>query len=154
MNRRFRLALPVTLLASLAAAGCGGEEDSPAAPVPAGQPASQAAPKPASGGKELPEKDKAKGYTDASADVKITACSGDSYTQDVTIEVTNSFSEPQKYVVGIDIAAKGAEPSSEARFVKDRIEPGQTITESIPGDSPIDGEVECTVQEGKRKAAE
>jgi hypothetical protein len=74
--------------------------------------------------------------------------------ENVTIEVTNSTSEAAKYVVGIDIRDATGQAKSEARFVENRIEPGKTVTEEIPGDTPIDGDITCAVGEAKHKSPE
>jgi hypothetical protein len=126
--------------AVLLIAGCGGETKSSLQATP---------PAPTSA-----KKADAKGYVDAPQDVKITKCVKTSWTQNVTIEVTNSTSEAAKYVVGVAIKDSGGRAKSEARFVQNRIEPGKTVTQEIPGDTPIDSDITCAVGEAKHKSAE
>ncbi|MFI6027797.1 hypothetical protein [Amycolatopsis magusensis] len=120
MHRYAKLAITPAALALLLSA-CGGKD-------PAPQPS---------------------GNTDVKADVKIASCNANAWTQDAVIEVTNSDSAPWKYVVGLTIKDSSG-TKSEARFVKNRVEPGQVIKESIPGDTPLRGEVTCAVSEAKR----
>lgn len=124
----------------LLVAGCGGEAQ-PSQATPTTETKTEA-------------KADAKGYVSAPEDVKITKCDGESWTQEVTIEVTNNTGDAAKYVVGIDIKNAAGEIKSEARFVKNRIEAGQTVTETIPGDTPIEGAVTCAVQEARHKSPE
>ncbi|MGA6163884.1 hypothetical protein [Amycolatopsis magusensis] len=127
MHRYAKLAVAPTALALLLSA-CGGQEPAPQPTTPAAAPS---------------------GDTDVKADVKIVSCDANAWTQDAAIEVTNSDSAPWKYVVGLTIKDSSG-TTSEARFVKNRVEPGQVIKESIPGDTPLKGEVTCAVSEAKR----
>ncbi|MFC0110587.1 hypothetical protein [Kibdelosporangium aridum] len=139
MNRLAVLAVPTALLA-LALSGCGSKETGSPVPVQnenQNQPGTSAA---ATDTKE---------DTSAAADVKITQCLNKSYGQDVTLEVTNSTTQDQRYVVGVNIT-DAAGGKSEARFAKNRMTPGQTITEKIPGDTPLKGEIKCEIGEAKR----
>ncbi|RSM86645.1 hypothetical protein DMH04_13470 [Kibdelosporangium aridum] len=137
MNRLAVLAVPAALLA-LALSGCGSKETG--SPVPVQNQNQPGTPAAATDTKE---------DTSAASDVKITQCLNKSYGQDVTLEVTNSTAQDQRYVVGVNITdASGGK--SEARFAKNRMTPGQTITEKIPGDTPLKGEVKCEIGEAKR----
>ncbi|MCP3801598.1 hypothetical protein NLX83_20260 [Allokutzneria sp. A3M-2-11 16] len=138
MFNRLLFILPV---AALLLSGCGDKTQPPAGAAP--ETTSAAAPT-----------SKAKPGVDVKADVKITSCAANAWTQDVVIEVTNSSAEPAKYVVGVDISGPDGKPSSEARFVENRIEAGKTHTEKIPGDTPIKGAVTCAVGEARRLPAQ
>jgi hypothetical protein len=127
----------------LLVAGCGGGADTSQA-TPATKAETKAAEKTAD----------AKGYISAPEDVKITKCDGNAFTQEVTIEVTNNSGDAAKYVVGIDIKDSAGQIKSEARFVENRIEAGKTVTETIPGDTPIEGAITCAVQEARHKSPE
>ncbi|CAM3900657.1 hypothetical protein KIPE111705_30640 [Kibdelosporangium persicum] len=144
MNRLAALAVPAALLA-LGLSGCGSKQDGATPPPVQNQPGSSSQPTGAPGNTAAQED------TSAASDVKITKCVNKTYGQDVTLEVTNSTPLPQRYVVGVNIKdANGG--TSEARFAKNRMEPGQTVTQDIPGDTPLKGEVTCEIGEAKRLA--
>ncbi|WP_246843146.1 hypothetical protein [Allokutzneria sp. NRRL B-24872] len=138
MFKRLLILVPTT---ALLLTGCGDKAQTADAPPPPA--ATSAAPT-----------SKAKAGVDVKGDVKITSCTPNAWTQDVTIEVTNSSSEAAKYVVGIDISGPDGKPVSDARFVKNRIEPGKTVTERIPGGTPIKGAITCAVGEARRLPAQ
>ncbi|SDN63810.1 hypothetical protein [Allokutzneria albata] len=142
MFNRLLLILPV---AALVLSGCGDE------PQPAGGAAPEAT---TAAPTSAPASSKAKPGVDAKGDVKIISCTPNAWTQDVTIEVTNSSAEAAKYVVGIDISGPDGKPTSDARFVDNRIEPGKTVTEKIPGGTPIKGAITCAVGEARRLPAQ
>lgn len=143
MNRLAVLAVPAALLA-LALSGCG-KQDGTAVPAPANQPGNTPSSAPvATGGKE---------DTSAAEDVKIAKCEKTSYTQKVLLEITNGTPTPWKYVVGVRITDDQG-GSSEARFVENRIDPGKTHTEEIPGDTPLKGTIKCEIEEAKRMTAQ
>ncbi|WP_037306017.1 hypothetical protein [Amycolatopsis orientalis] len=87
---------------------------------------------------------------DVAADVKVTKCDSDSYTPKVTIEVTNSTGEDARYAVTIAIKDAEGKDSGEALFAKNRMTPGQKVTEEIPGDTPVKGKITCEVARAKR----
>ncbi|MEV7555823.1 hypothetical protein AB0N89_39920 [Amycolatopsis sp. NPDC089917] len=87
---------------------------------------------------------------DAAADVKVTECDSGSYTPKVTIEVTNSTGEDARYAVTIAIKDADGKASGEALFAKNRMTPGQKVTEEIPGDTPVKGKITCEVARAKR----
>ncbi|KZB80682.1 hypothetical protein [Amycolatopsis regifaucium] len=87
---------------------------------------------------------------DVAADVKVTKCDSNSYTPKITIEVTNSSSEDARYAVTIAIKDAEGKASGEALFAKNRMTPGQTVTEEIPGDTPVKGKITCEVARAKR----
>ncbi|MBE1578267.1 hypothetical protein ACFORH_17565 [Amycolatopsis roodepoortensis] len=87
---------------------------------------------------------------DVAADVKVTECDSNSYTPKITIEVTNSTAEDARYAVTIAIKDADGKPSGEALFAKNRMTPGQTVTEEIPGDTPVKGKITCEVARAKR----
>lgn len=132
MHRPSTVFVPFALLALLLA-GCGGQDAPAQATPPAAPPSSSSSAE----------------DTSAADDVKITRCEQTSWAQKIDIEVTNSTDEPWRYVVGVAIKnAKGEK--SEARFVKNRIEPGAKVAEQIPGDTPLKGEITCEIAEAKR----
>ena len=139
MRRTAIAALPATVLALLLS-GCGGKD---AAPAPA----------PAQSGATGTSTPSSTQDTNAAGDVKIKKCEKTSWTQNVDIEVTNSTGTPWKYVVGVTIKDTKGE-KSEANFVKNRIEPGKTVAEQIPGDTPLKGEITCSVGKAKRMPAQ
>ncbi|RSN62784.1 hypothetical protein DMH01_09070 [Amycolatopsis sp. WAC 04182] len=87
---------------------------------------------------------------DVAADVKVTKCDSDSYTPKITIEVTNSTAEDARYAVTIAIKDAEGKASGEALFAKNRMTPGQKVTEEIPGDTPVKGKITCEVARAKR----
>jgi hypothetical protein len=87
---------------------------------------------------------------DVAADVKITSCVSGGYTPKITIEVTNSTSEDQRYAATIGIKDADGNPAGEALFAKNRMTPGQKVTEEIPGDTPVQGKITCEVARAKR----
>lgn len=87
---------------------------------------------------------------DVAADVKVTSCQANSYTPKITIEVTNSTSEDQRYAVTIGIKDADGNPAGEALFAKNRMTPGQKVTQEIPGDTPVQGKITCEVARAKR----
>ncbi|MFJ8913808.1 hypothetical protein [Amycolatopsis sp. NPDC102389] len=87
---------------------------------------------------------------DVAADVKVTKCDSSSYTPKVTIEVTNSTGEDARYAVTIAIKDADGKASGEALFAKNRMTPGQKVTEEIPGDTPVKGKITCEVARAKR----
>ncbi len=87
---------------------------------------------------------------DVAADVKITSCDGTGYSPKVVIVVTNSTSEDARYAVTIAIKDADGKSSGEALFAKNRMTPGQTVTEEIPGDTPVKGKITCEVAAAKR----
>ncbi|WP_181772715.1 hypothetical protein [Amycolatopsis pittospori] len=87
---------------------------------------------------------------DAAADVQVMKCDSNSYTPKVTIEVTNSTSEDARYAVTIAIKDATGKASGEALFAKNRMTPGQKVTEEIPGDTPVKGKISCEVARAKR----
>jgi hypothetical protein len=87
---------------------------------------------------------------DAAADVQVMKCDSNSYTPKVTIEVTNSASEDARYAVTIAIKDATGKESGEALFAKNRMTPGQKVTEEIPGDTPVKGKISCEVARAKR----
>ncbi|MFI7116328.1 hypothetical protein [Amycolatopsis sp. NPDC049868] len=87
---------------------------------------------------------------DVSADVKVTKCDSDSYTPKITIEVTNSAGEDARYAVTIAIKDAEGKAAGEALFAKNRMTPGQKVTEEIPGDTPVKGKITCEVARAKR----
>lgn len=85
----------------------------------------------------------------AEQDVKITSCEQTAYVPRATLEVTNSTSEVYRYAVTVTITnSKG--DSTDAYFVERSLQPGKTVTEQIPGSTPVPGEVDCEVTEAKR----
>ncbi|MFK0249806.1 hypothetical protein ACIQUM_34340 [Amycolatopsis azurea] len=88
--------------------------------------------------------------TDVAADVKVTKCDSGGYTPKVTIEVTNSTGEDARYAVTIAIKDADGKASGEALFAKNRMTPGQKVTEEIPGDTPVKGKITCEVARAKR----
>ncbi|MFC3449088.1 hypothetical protein [Amycolatopsis speibonae] len=88
--------------------------------------------------------------TDVAADVKVTKCDSGSYTPKITIEVTNSTGEDARYAVTIAIKDADGKASGEALFAKNRMTPGQKLTEEIPGDTPVKGKITCEVARAKR----
>lgn len=87
---------------------------------------------------------------DVAVDVKITSCVSGGYTPKITIEVTNSTSEDQRYAATIGIKDADGNPAGEALFAKNRMTPGQKVTEEIPGDTPVQGKITCEVARAKR----
>ncbi|EME59835.1 hypothetical protein [Amycolatopsis decaplanina] len=87
---------------------------------------------------------------DVAADVKVTKCDSDGYTPKITIEVTNSTAEDARYAVTIAIKDADGKASGEALFAKNRMTPGQKVTEEIPGDTPVKGKITCEVARAKR----
>ncbi|WP_410579077.1 hypothetical protein [Amycolatopsis sp. lyj-108] len=87
---------------------------------------------------------------DVAADVKVTKCDSGSYTPKITIEVTNSTGEDARYAVTIAIKDADGKASGEALFAKNRMSPGQKVTEEIPGDTPVKGKITCEVARAKR----
>ncbi|MFD6070568.1 MULTISPECIES: hypothetical protein [Amycolatopsis] len=87
---------------------------------------------------------------DVAADVKVTKCDSGSYTPKITIEVTNSTAEDARYAVTIAIKDAEGKASGEALFAKNRMTPGQKVTEEIPGDTPVKGKITCEVARAKR----
>ncbi|MFE6611063.1 hypothetical protein [Amycolatopsis sp. NPDC057786] len=87
---------------------------------------------------------------DVAADVKVTKCDAGSYTPKITIEVTNSTAEDARYAVTIAIKDAEGKASGEALFAKNRMTPGQKVTEEIPGDTPVKGNITCEVARAKR----
>lgn len=87
---------------------------------------------------------------DVAADVKVTKCDSGSYTPKITIEVTNSTAEDARYAVTIAIKDADGKASGEALFAKNRMTPGQKVTEEIPGDTPVKGKITCEVARAKR----
>ncbi|WP_409492430.1 hypothetical protein [Amycolatopsis sp. cmx-11-12] len=87
---------------------------------------------------------------DAAADVQVMKCESTSYTPKVTIEVTNSTGEDARYAVTIAIKDAEGKASGEALFAKNRMTPGQKVTEEIPGDTPVKGKISCEVARAKR----
>ncbi|WP_410654853.1 hypothetical protein [Amycolatopsis sp. lyj-112] len=87
---------------------------------------------------------------DAAADVQVMKCDSNSYTPKVTIEVTNSTGEDARYAVTIAIKDATGKESGEALFAKNRMTPGQKVTEEIPGDTPVKGKISCEVARAKR----
>ncbi|MFI9456204.1 hypothetical protein [Amycolatopsis sp. NPDC052450] len=87
---------------------------------------------------------------DVAADVKVTKCDSNSYTPKITIEVTNSTGEDARYAVTIAIKDADGKASGEALFAKNRMSPGQKVTEEIPGDTPVKGKITCEVARAKR----
>ncbi|MBB5857052.1 hypothetical protein ACFQ05_29585 [Amycolatopsis umgeniensis] len=87
---------------------------------------------------------------DVAADVKVTKCDSGSYTPKITIEVTNSTGEDARYAVTIAIKDAEGKESGEALFAKNRMTPGQKVTEEIPGDTPVKGKITCEVARAKR----
>ncbi|MEU8416273.1 hypothetical protein AB0C24_26100 [Amycolatopsis japonica] len=87
---------------------------------------------------------------DVAADVKVTKCDSDSYTPKITIEVTNSTGEDARYAVTIAIKDAEGKAAGEALFAKNRMTPGQKVTEEIPGDTPVKGKITCEVARAKR----
>jgi len=87
---------------------------------------------------------------DVAADVKVTKCDSGGYTPKVTIEVTNSAGEDARYAVTIAIKDADGKASGEALFAKNRMTPGQKVTEEIPGDTPVKGKITCEVARAKR----
>lgn len=85
----------------------------------------------------------------AKGDVRITACEQSAYTPQVGLEVTNSTTEQYRYAVTITIS-NAAGKRTDAYFVRGRMQPGQTVTETIPGANPVRGQLTCTVSEAKR----
>ncbi|WP_414937645.1 hypothetical protein [Amycolatopsis sp. cmx-11-51] len=88
--------------------------------------------------------------TDVAADVQVMKCDSNSYTPKVTIEVTNSTGEDARYAVTIAIKDAEGKASGEALFAKDRMTPGEKVTEEIPGDTPVKGKISCEVARAKR----
>ncbi|EHR51580.1 hypothetical protein SacmaDRAFT_3355 [Saccharomonospora marina XMU15] len=91
----------------------------------------------------------APGEGDAAQDVKITSCEQTGYVPRAGLEVTNSTAELYRYAVTVTISNPNGE-STEAYFVEGKLRPGQTVTETIPGSTPVPGEVSCEVSEAKR----
>ncbi|ONF64073.1 hypothetical protein [Amycolatopsis keratiniphila] len=87
---------------------------------------------------------------DVAADVKVTKCDSNSYTPKITIEVTNSTGEDARYAVTIAIKDAEGKAAGEALFAKNRMTPGQKVTEEIPGDTPVKGKITCEVARAKR----
>ncbi|WP_020637247.1 hypothetical protein [Amycolatopsis alba] len=87
---------------------------------------------------------------DVAADVKVTKCDSGGYTPKITIEVTNSTGEDARYAVTIAIKDADGKASGEALFAKNRMTPGQKVTEEIPGDTPVKGKITCEVARAKR----
>ncbi|HET6285321.1 MAG TPA: hypothetical protein VFG15_01055 [Amycolatopsis sp.] len=87
---------------------------------------------------------------DVAADVRVTKCDSGSYTPKITIEVTNSTDEDARYAVTIAIKDADGKASGEALFAKNRMTPGQKVTEEIPGDTPVKGKITCEVARAKR----
>ncbi len=87
---------------------------------------------------------------DVAADVQVMKCESTSYTPKVTIEVTNSTGEDARYAVTIAIKDAEGKASGEALFAKNRMTPGQKVTEEIPGDTPVKGKISCEVARAKR----
>ncbi|WET82124.1 hypothetical protein P3102_13415 [Amycolatopsis sp. QT-25] len=87
---------------------------------------------------------------DVAADVKVTECDSGSHTPKITIEVTNSTDEDARYAVTIAIKDADGKASGEALFAKNRMTPGQKVTEEIPGDTPVKGKITCEVARAKR----
>lgn len=87
---------------------------------------------------------------DVAADVKVTSCVTGSYSPKITIEVTNSTSEDARYAVTIGIKDSSGNPAGEALFAKNRMTPGQKVTEEIPGDTAVKGKITCEIARAKR----
>ncbi|OLZ46957.1 hypothetical protein [Amycolatopsis keratiniphila] len=87
---------------------------------------------------------------DVAADVEVTKCDSNSYTPKITIEVTNSTGEDARYAVTIAIKDAEGKAAGEALFAKNRMTPGQKVTEEIPGDTPVKGKITCEVARAKR----
>ncbi len=87
---------------------------------------------------------------EAADDVQVMKCESTSYTPKVTIEVTNSTGEDARYAVTIAIKDSTGKESGEALFAKNRMTPGQKVTEEIPGDTPVKGKISCEVARAKR----
>ncbi|UMP03876.1 hypothetical protein [Amycolatopsis sp. EV170708-02-1] len=120
-------------VAALTLTACGEEKQPPGADVIQTSAATGAAPE-----------------TDVAADVKVTKCDSGGYTPKITIEVTNSTGEDARYAVTIAIKDAEGKASGEALFAKNRMTPGQTVTEEIPGDTPVKGKITCEVARAKR----
>lgn len=118
---------------ALTLTACGEEKQPPGADVIQTSAATSAAPE-----------------ADVAADVEVTKCDSNSYTPKITIEVTNSTGEDARYAVTIAIKDAEGKAAGEALFAKNRMTPGQKVTEEIPGDTPVKGKITCEVARAKR----
>ncbi|MEC3980983.1 hypothetical protein [Amycolatopsis sp. H20-H5] len=84
------------------------------------------------------------------ADVKITQCVAGAYTPTVGLEVVNSALAAQGYAVTVRIKDATGKDAGEAVFAKNRMDPGERVTEDIPGDTPVQGKITCAVATAKR----
>lgn len=139
----FGAALVGLAVVALALTACGSEKQ------PAGADVVQTSAVPGSAAAS-PASSTAEAAPDVVADVKITSCLANGYTPKITIEVTNSTSEDQRYAVTIGIKDASGNLAGEALFAKNRMTPGQKVTEEIPGDTPVEGKITCEVARAKR----
>ncbi|MFC4002346.1 hypothetical protein ACFS2C_05075 [Prauserella oleivorans] len=143
MRARIRLAGLIAGVAALTVA-CGGGESAPADQAPSGAPSSRG---PA--GEDYGDTGQAGRETPVADDVEVTGCAQTAWSPKVVVKVTNSTSRPQRYAATVTISNPGGD-STEAYFAKNRLEPGQAVTDEIMGSGPVAGELTCEVTEAKR----
>ncbi|PWV80164.1 hypothetical protein SAMN05421630_10939 [Prauserella marina] len=135
MRSRVRFAGMFAVVVALAA-GCGSGQPQPttAAGSPSGDTRSATDAPPES---------------DAKQDVEVTGCEQTVYTPRVALAVTNSTSTEYRYAVTVTIS-NNAGDATDAYFVEGRLGPGRTVTDTVPGANPVEGDLTCSVSEATR----